>query len=83
MNIVQVAPLMESVPFEHCAGADRGASHLTEELAGRGLGATRFTSRDSRIAGEFMPGTAEAIRLDPRRSTRSLAVSLPSTATKA
>src|SRR3984893_1996968 len=65
MKIVQVAPLIESVPPRLYGGTERIVSYLTEELVRLGHDVTLFASADSITSAELAPCCTRALRLDP------------------
>jgi len=66
MKIVQIAPLMESVPPRLYGGTERIVSYLTEELVRLGHDVTLFASGDSITAADLVPCVPKALRLDTR-----------------
>lgn len=65
MKIAQIAPLYERVPPRLYGGTERIVSYLTEELVRQGHEVTLFASGDSRTAGELIPCSDMALRLNP------------------
>jgi glycosyltransferase involved in cell wall biosynthesis len=64
MRIAQIAPLIESVPPKLYGGTERIVSYLTEALVRQGHEVTLFASGDSVTAGELVPCSERALRLD-------------------
>jgi glycosyltransferase involved in cell wall biosynthesis len=65
MRIAQVAPLYESVPPKLYGGTERVVAYLTDELVARGHDVTLFASGDSITKARLVPGSPQALRLDP------------------
>ncbi len=65
MKIVQIAPLMESVPPRLYGGTERVVSYLSEELVRQGHDVTLFASGDSVTSGRLVACADQAIRLNP------------------
>jgi len=65
MRIAQVAPLYESVPPKLYGGTERVVAYLTDELVARGHDVTLFASGDSTTKARLVPGSPQALRLDP------------------
>jgi glycosyltransferase involved in cell wall biosynthesis len=67
MKIAQVAPLFESVPPKGYGGTERVVAHLTDALVQAGHDVTLYASGDSNTLGKLVPGSRNALRLDPMR----------------
>ena len=73
MKIAQVAPLHESVPPRLYGGTERVVSWLTEELVREGHDVTLYASGDSRTTANLRSICDNALRLDQRKPSDSLA----------
>src|SRR5438067_7267816 len=65
MKIVQITPLVESVPPTLYGGTERVVSWLTEELVRQGHDVTLFASGDSATKARLVASVPKALRLDP------------------
>jgi glycosyltransferase involved in cell wall biosynthesis len=65
MKIAQVAPLFEAVPPKLYGGTERVIHYLTEKLVDMGHDVTLFASGDSQTSARLIPGSKQALRLDP------------------
>src|ERR1700755_148256 len=65
MKIAQIAPLMESCPPHFYGGTERVVAYLTDELVRQGHDVTLFASGDSQTFAHLIPGSRQALRLDP------------------
>jgi glycosyltransferase involved in cell wall biosynthesis len=66
MRIVQVAPLIESVPPKHYGGTERIVSYLTEELVRAGHDVTLFASGDSVTSARLVASCQRSLRKNER-----------------
>ena len=65
VKIAQISPLIESVPPRLYGGTERVVAYLTDELVRQGHDVTLFASGDSQTSAKLVPGSREALRLDP------------------